>query len=382
MQNLRSSHTSVTFVGRMAQKTPTQLKYSDVKYLNAEDRTAYYATSLTARRCLEDLGIAIIPGVFSAADCEAIRDMMFDTLGYLTQHFQDQDNDNYDFKGETRIVQGREETYATLRFLSPSHHMLLAHHGIGQARHIWFARMHPNVLDVYSHLYGEPPEDLVTSFDGCSVYLPRESEKQPNRGSRRGDTGMKLWMHTDQNFRERSEPMPIYQSWITSEEVNAGDGTLVVFPRSHRLHSTFGNLFQKTKISKNYYKYDTAEEEEFWTKTHGMVPTGITCPAGSMVLWDSRTFHCGVPPLKGKESLRNVAYVCMVPRSWCSPGVLHRRIQLFERGATTAHSPHIPTANGPVNKWGGNPVTELPIPSIPPPTDLPPIGLRLVGYDA
>ena len=359
-------------------KPRLELTYDHVQYLNALNRTDYLATPDTARQCLQTFGFAIIPGVFSAVDCEVMRTGTFKTLEYLTQCFPDDGGP----KGERRIRHGNLLSHDGLKFLSPSHHMLLAHYGIGQARHMWFARMHPGVLNVYSKLYRESPRDLVTSFDGCSVYLPKQSELWPSgRGGRMADKTMRLWMHTDQNFYERSEPMPIYQSWITSEDVKDGDGTLVVFPKSHKLHSAFGNEFMKT-VSRNYYKYDKPEEEDFWTKTHGMVPTGITCPAGSMVLWDSRTFHCGIPPKKGRESLRNVAYVCMVPRSWCSPDVLQKRIELFERGATTAHSPHIPTANGPVNNWGGEPLTHLPIPSIPRPTDLPSIGRRLVGYDA
>ena len=58
-----------------------------------------------------------------------------------------------------------------------------------------------------------------------------------------------------------------------------------------------------------------------------------------MVLWDSRTIHCGSEPIKGRENqhLRNVSYICMMPRKMTSKANLDKKVKAFENMRTTTH---------------------------------------------
>jgi ectoine hydroxylase-related dioxygenase (phytanoyl-CoA dioxygenase family) len=51
------------------------------------------------------------------------------------------------------------------------------------------------------------------------------------------------------------------------------------------------------KAKNDWYKLNKEEEKFFLEK--GCKIKKIMCPKGSLVLWDSRTIHCGVEALKG-----------------------------------------------------------------------------------
>ena len=63
-----------------------------------------------------------------------------------------------------------------------------------------------------------------------------------------------------------------------------------------------------------------------------------------MVLWDSRTIHCGTEPIKGRDNqkFRNVVYVCMLPRSFTTESNLKKKRKAFEELRMTTHWPHKP----------------------------------------
>lgn len=69
----------------------------------------------------------------------------------------------------------------------------------------------------------------------------------------------------------------------------------------------------------------------------------ICAPAGSIILFDGRTFHCNVHPwgsiLKddGSPRFRMCTYVSMQPRAGASPKELSKRIKLYEKGRMTGH---------------------------------------------
>ena len=61
-----------------------------------------------------------------------------------------------------------------------------------------------------------------------------------------------------------------------------------------------------------------------------------------MVLWDSRTIHCGAEPIKGRQNktFRNVSYICMMPRKLASPANLDKKIKALNNLRTTSHWPY------------------------------------------
>lgn len=85
--------------------------------------------------------------------------------------------------------------------------MLLQQWSVGHAQFIWDLRQNPSVVNVFSHLWSVPQEDLLTSFDGASFHMPPET------------TGFgwyreNMWLHTDQSYQR-----PLFecvQSWLTA----------------------------------------------------------------------------------------------------------------------------------------------------------------------
>jgi len=114
----------------------------------------------------------------------------------------------------------------------------------------------------------------------------------------------------------------------------------------------------------------------------------IHCPAGSMVLWDSRTIHSARGPLRGRNynnsttpptsGMRAVYYVCLAPRNRCTSKMLEKRVKLFEEGRMTFHHPyHVKCPTKYPRKYNGDlpQVNSLTSPLL---TEL---GMRMVGYE-
>ena len=61
---------------------------------------------------------------------------------------------------------------------------------IGHSKLSWDIRQEEGVLKVFSKIWNEKPENLLTSFDGMSIHLPPEVT---NKGYFRGNE----WFHTE-----------------------------------------------------------------------------------------------------------------------------------------------------------------------------------------
>jgi hypothetical protein len=62
----------------------------------------------------------------------------------------------------------------------------------------------------------------------------------------------------------------------------------------------------------------------------------ICAPAGHILLWDSRIFHCNINPNEG-GNYRMCTYVSMQPRVNAVEKELAKRIKLYEDGRLTGH---------------------------------------------
>lgn len=199
-------------------------------------------------------------------------------------------------------------TYRSLWELGLKHGMLMQFDKIGHNPISWFVRQHPNVIREFIRIY--QTDRLLTSFDTLSISLPCEIT---NRGWYRG----KEWFHTDQNFQRNG--FECVQGLVNVFDVNEGDATLRVLRKSHKLHKDFQDQFQIDHSSD--WCLLTPEQKQFYTDRLG--PDSDICvkaPAGSLILWDSRTIHQGMEPQRGrkKPNIRCVVYVCMTPASLAS----------------------------------------------------------------
>jgi hypothetical protein len=98
---------------------------------------------------------------------------------------------------------------------------------------------------------------------------------------------------------------------------------------SNNFHKAFREHFN---IEKKDDWYQLNEKELQFYKDKGCEIKRISCPAGSMVMWDSRTSHCGVESIKGRSqsNFRNVSYICVRRYSKRNIFFLNIRLHLWK----------------------------------------------------
>lgn len=316
----------------------------------------YIATSNNVMDVVNQYGVAIIPNLLDDIECEKMVSGMWDTLEDITQLWTNP------------ITRNNQASWRNIKDLLPLHSMLLQYWSIGHAQFIWNLRENLKCVDVFSKIWNTKAEDLLVSFDGASFHMPSEI------------TGIgwhrSTWYHSDQSFVTKG--FKCVQSWVTGLDVNRGDATLAFYEGSNNYHTEFGEAFGITDKG-NWYKMDSDEKINFYTE-RGCQAKRIMCPKGSLVLWDSRTIHCGTEPIRGRESpnMRCVAYLCYMPRNMATKKNIQKKIKAFEEMRMTTHWPCD------VKLFAKNPRTyggELPeVLSLERP-EIYALGRRLVGYD-
>lgn len=294
------------------------VKTNESKTIEYKD---YNTTIDKVAETLTKYGVAVIPNVLDSKKCLEISTEIWKELHYVTNgHFNPGDQKTWG------------EYY---NYLVPLHGMLLQHHSLGQMEPIWQIREDPKVMDVFAKIWNCHPDKLITSFDGLSVSLPHEIT---NRGYYRG----KQWMHTDQSSRKTVyRPVHCVQGYVSLYDVNEGDASLTVYEGSHLVHEKF---FRDKGIDQKDDWYKLTETDYTYFGNLGYKPIRVKSTAGSLVLWDSRTFHQGGEPLKDRKNpnYRMVVYVCMMPRDGISTTIMNKRIKAFEELRVTNHWPNAP----------------------------------------
>jgi len=84
----------------------------------------------------------------------------------------------------------------------------------------------------------------------------------------------------------------------------------------------------------------TKEQEKFY-QDKGCNIKNIKCPKGSLVLWDSRTIHCGIEADKNRifPNVRAIVYLCYAPRNSCNNANIKKKQKALEELRTTNHYP-------------------------------------------
>ncbi len=306
---------------------PTTRTYEYERYVTTPDQV---------RTTLDEFGVAIVPNVLDADACERMKTNMFDFLEHATADF------------DVRFDRTNPASWRTFSKLMPKHSMLVQEWGIGQSQFNWDVRQHPNVYGAFARIWDVRPEELLVSFDGASFHFPPEIT---GLGWYRGNN----WLHCDQSFQRNG--FECAQGWINAFDTNPGDATLTVLEGSHRFHHEFKERFG-IETNDDWFKLENADQHEFYVREKGCRQTHIRCPAGSLVLWDSRTIHSGTEAERGRPvpNTRCVSYVCFTPRSLATPAMLRKKIKAFEELRTTSHWPHKPKLFGKVPRMYGAPV--------------------------
>jgi ectoine hydroxylase-related dioxygenase (phytanoyl-CoA dioxygenase family) len=207
-----------------------------------------------------------------------------------------------------------------------SPHGIIKFHEVGHQRHAWYIRTRPNVINVFKDIWDA--EEVVVSYDGC-CYIPANCKKK--------DT---TWTHTDQAPTKKG--LKCIQGFVAL--TSNSDRTLVVYEGSHKLHEEYAKEYNLTS-TKDWLLI----EQQYLDKISDKKKV-LNIKAGSLVLWDSRTFHqnqYGNPSITNTNNEeRIVQYVSFLPRSNLSKKMLEKRQKYFADKRTTSHWAYPVKVNG------------------------------------
>lgn len=178
---------------------------------------------------------------------------------------------------------------------------------------------------IFSRIWGCKSEDLLSSFDG-GCFLP------PINKTKNGS--FKQWIHNDQPRVMRD--FCCVQGIVNFEENGPEDGGLVLVEGSHIIFNEYLDKHPSEGIV-----WAPADMNDPLISERRLIK--ICAPPGSLILFDSRTFHCNIHPTgsKIKEDgtlrFRMCTYVSMQPRIGASEKELTKRIRLYEKGRLTGH---------------------------------------------
>ena len=315
----------------------------------------YCATVDTVKSVLEKYGVAIIPRVLNENETQAMRTGMWDYLEHITAKFA------------VPMQRNSPATWKSYKQLYPMHGMLLQHWGVGHSQMLWDLRQNSKIIKVFEKIYETTTDKLLVSFDGASFHFPPEIT---NFGwyHRAHD------LHTDQSYTRNEKEC--VQSWVSANPIEEGDATLTILEGSHKFHKDCATEFNLNDKA-DWLKLNS-QHIEFYNKK-GCVQKYISCPEGSLILWDSRTIHCGIQPVRGRSQpkIRCIAYVCYTPRERATKKDIKKRIKAFEELRMTTAWPHKPKlfSKYPRTYGGALPdIVEINAPNI---TE---VGRKLIGY--
>ena len=207
-----------------------------------------------------------------------------------------------------------------------SPHGIIKFHEVGHQRHAWYIRTRPNVINVFKDIWDA--EEVVVSYDGC-CYIPPNCKKK--------DT---TWTHTDQAPIKKG--LKCIQGFVAL--TSNTDRTLVVYEGSHKLHEEYAKEFNLTS-TKDWLLI----EQQYLDKISDKRKV-LNIKAGSLVLWDSRTFHQNqygnASNTNANNEERIVQYVSYLPRCNLSKKMLEKRQKYFADKRTTSHWAYPVKVNG------------------------------------
>ena len=201
-----------------------------------------------------------------------------------------------------------------------SPHGIIKFHEVGQQRHAWYIRTRENVQNVFKEIWHT--DNVVVSYDGC-CYIPADCKKKDN-----------IWAHTDQAPIKKG--LKCIQGFVALTDNT--ERTLVVYEGSHKLHEEYAKEYNLTS-TKDWLLIEHNYLDKISDKKRV-----LNVKAGSLVLWDSRTFHQNQYGNINEE--RIVQYVSYLPRCNLTKKMLEKRQKYFTDKRTTSHWAYPVKVNG------------------------------------
>ena len=251
---------------------------------------------------LNEKGYVIIPNVLTAEEVKLAKELHEKWRGTIKNHDS---------------IHNSIDPHGIYKFLEA-----------GQTRYSWVIRTNPKVQEIFKYLWD--CEKLISSFDG-SCYIPKDLKKRDN-----------IWTHTDQ--APNSDGLKCYQGLVALTDNK--ERTLVVYEGTHKVHKKYFET-KGIKSSKNWHLIDHDTLKDLDTAGFKKV---LDIKAGSLVLWDSRTFHQNQygPIDSANPEERIVQYVCFLPDNHKknTESMKVKRLKYFNERRTTSHWPAPISVNG------------------------------------
>lgn len=204
---------------------------------------------------------------------------------------------------------------------------------VGHQKHAWYLRTLAEVQAPFKAIW--ETDELTTGFDG-SCWMTSDCKKK--------DT---IWTHTDQ--APDTKGLACIQGFValTSNK----ERSLVVYEGSHLLHAKY--MQEKNITGKKNWLLIAHDYLSRIADTRKV----LAVSAGSLVLWDSRTFHQNQYGQMGEE--RIVQYICFLPKNnpKNTAAQQKKRLKYFAERRTTSHWSYPLQVNGLQPQVYGN--TEL-----------------------
>jgi ectoine hydroxylase-related dioxygenase (phytanoyl-CoA dioxygenase family) len=278
----------------------------------------YISTPETVKDTINKYGVAIVPNILNDEECDEMINEMWNYLEYITQDWnipiKRENTDSY--KNIYKLFLQDQYVYFIIKFWY-----------IGHCQMAWNVRQNIKIVDVFAKFWDVNSDDLLVSFDSSAIHMPPEFTGKWRKQN--------YWYHTDQSYD--SNDFTYLQSWVTAFDVNDGDATLAFLESSNNIREQFIEEFYKN--NSDYTILDDNQIKYFLD--HGCLEKKIKCPKGSLVLWDSRTIHCGIEPSESriKPNFRCVSYLCYAPRKYASEEDIILKQKIFNQMYTTTHDP-------------------------------------------
>jgi len=309
-----------------------------------EDKRLMAAVA-TAARQLETEGYGVVPAVLSPEECEEIHSQFWEAMGTASGGRLKRPRCAEDLAG-----------FKATTDWPPNVHGVLEDGAYAHLPFVYNVRTHPKVAVAFALLYGTGRR-LVVAADRIQYqlpheWLPRARSVDPCSASERDAGGNcqyplsdAQWLHVDQHPSRMGRHCIQGLVQITSAE-HDGDASLEVVPGSHhkfsRLEVLLGRSVPAQGSRKDWVKFSDAEKQS--PQLAGERLISVRAPRGSLLLWDSRTWHQGgrVRHRRPDPEPRFAIYVCMQPvldPAGLPDAEVDRKRKAFREGRATSHWP-------------------------------------------
>jgi len=176
---------------------------------------------------------------------------------------------------------------------------------------------------IFARIWNCKEADLLCSFDG-GCFLPAKEKKNQ----------YKSWIHIDQSRYQRS--FQAVQGVVNFVDNGPEDGGLVLVENSKDVFEEYMDKYPSEGIV-----WGPSNMGDPMLATKRLIK--ICAPAGHILLFDSRVFHCNVAPsgstLKQDNlpRFRMAIYVSMQLRINATVKELKKRVELYQKGRLTGH---------------------------------------------